>query len=102
MTIDLNSKEGRIKFISESLEDLLVGINDSYGPLILSELQNRLESTISEFNEEISEAFGQLKQRNQNRKDFYKETIDETFQQVDSQNTKSLWEKKLEEIEKNK
>ena len=36
MAIDLNSKDGREKFISESLEDLLMGINDFYGPIILS------------------------------------------------------------------
>tara|TARA_B110000116_G_C16591909_1_gene470983 strand:- start:51 stop:359 length:309 start_codon:yes stop_codon:yes gene_type:complete len=102
MSIDLNSEDGRKKFISESLEDLLTGINDSYGPIILSELQNRLESTISEFNEEISEAFGLLKQRDQNRKAFYKETIEEASTSDSSNETQALWEKKLEEIENNK
>ena len=29
MAIDLNTKEGRKKFISEYLEDLLIGINES-------------------------------------------------------------------------
>jgi hypothetical protein len=102
MAIDLNTSDGRKKFISESLEDLLTGINDSYGPIILGELQSRLESTISEFNEEISEAFGLLKQRDENRKAFYKETIEESSSRNDSNDTKALWEKKLEEIEKNK
>ena len=102
MAIDLNSKDGRKKFISESLEDLLTGINDSYGPIILSELQNRLESTISEFNEQISEAFGLLKKRDQNRKAFYKETIEEVSNSNNPNETQALWEKKLEEIENNK
>ena len=102
MAIDLNSKDGRKKFISESLEDLLTGINDSYGPTILSELQDRLESTISEFNEEISEAFGLLKQRDKNRKAFYKETIEEATTSDNLNETQALWEKKLEEIENNK
>ena len=93
MAIDLNSKDGRKKFINESLEDLLTGINDSYGPIILSELQNRLESTISEFNEEISEAFGLLKQRDQHRKAFYKETIEEASTSDSSNETQALWEK---------
>jgi hypothetical protein len=102
MATDLNSKDGRKKFISESLEDLLTGINDSYGPIILIELQNRLESTISEFNEEISEAFALLKQRDQNRKSFYKETIEEASTSDNPNETQALWEKKLEEIENNK
>ncbi len=102
MATDLNSKDGRKKFISESLEDLLTGINDSYGPIILIELQNRLESTISEFNEEISEAFALLKQRDQNRKSFYKETIEEASTSDNPNETQALWEKKLEEKENNK
>ena len=68
MAIDLNSKEGRKKFISEYLDDLLTGVNESYGPILLEELQKRLEYTIDEFNEEINEAFSMLKKRDNDRK----------------------------------
>ena len=68
MAINLNSKEGRKKFITEYLDDLLVGINESYGPILLEELQKRLEFTINEFNEEITEAFSMLKKRDKDRK----------------------------------
>ena len=102
MAIDLNTKEGRKKFISEYLEDLLIGINESYGPVILEELQKRLEFTINEFNNEITEAFSALKQRDENRKAFFKDTIEEIINDDANIDSKTLWEKKLEEIENNK
>ena len=102
MAIDLNSKEGRKKFITEYLDDLLVGINESYGPILLEELQKRLEFTINEFNEEITEAFSMLKKRDKDRKAFFKDTIEEVIGDNDNPDNKTLWEKKLEEIENNK
>ena len=38
MSIDLDSTEGRKKYLSEKLDDLLDGINDSYGTLLMEEL----------------------------------------------------------------
>jgi len=102
MAIDLNSKEGRKKFITEYLDDLLVGINESYGPILLEELQKRLEFTINEFNEEITEAFSMLKKRDKDRKAFFKDTIEEVIGDNVNPDNKTLWEKKLEEIENNK
>ena len=101
MAIDLNSKEGRKKFITEYLDDLLVGINESYGPILLEELQKRLEFTINEFNEEITEAFSMLKKRDKDRKAFFKDTIEEVIGDNVNPDNKTLWEKKLEEIENN-
>ena len=101
MAIDLNSKEGRKKFITEYLDDLLVGINESYGPILLEELQKRLEFTINEFNEEIAEAFSMLKKRDKDRKAFFKDTVEEVIGDNVNSDNKTLWEKKLEEIENN-
>ena len=101
MAIDLNSKEGRKKFITEYLDDLLVGINESYGPILLEELQKRLEYTINEFNEEITEAFSMLKKRDKDRKAFFKDTVEEVIGDNVNSDNKTLWEKKLEEIENN-
>ena len=101
MAIDLNSKEGRKKFITEYLDDLLVGINESYGPILLEELQKRLEFTINEFNEEITEAFSMLKKRDKDRKAFFKDTVEEVIGDNVNSDNKTLWEKKLEEIENN-
>ena len=82
MAINLNSKEGRKK--------------------LLEELQKRLEFTINEFNEEITEAFSMLKKRDKDRKAFFKDTIEEVIGDNVNPDNKTLWEKKLEEIENNK
>ena len=102
MAIDLNSKEGRKKFISEYLDDLLTGVNESYGPILLEELQKRLEYTIDELNEEINEAFSMLKKRDNDRKSFFKETLEEMGSKSLGSEDKTLWEKKLEDIDNKK
>ena len=71
MSIDLNTKDGQKSFIEDYLDELLAGINESYGPILLKELQKRLEFTINEFNEEINQAFGSLKKRDENRRAKY-------------------------------
>ena len=93
MAKDLNTKEGRSSFLKDYLDDLLLGINDSYGPILLDELEKRLEKTISEFNGEIEEAFSMLKKKTEDKEAFYAS--------MDSdKNSKTEWEKKLEEVDK--
>ena len=70
MAKELNTKEGRSSFLKDYLDDLLLGINDSYGPILLDELEKRLEKTISDFNGEIEEAFSLLKKKQKIRKLF--------------------------------
>ena len=53
MSIDLDTTEGRKKYLSDKLDNLLDGINDSYGKLLLDELIIRLELTVKDFNEEM-------------------------------------------------
>ena len=43
MSIDLDSTEGRKQYLSEKLDDLLEGINDSYGTILEEERQQLLE-----------------------------------------------------------
>ena len=95
MAKDLNTKEGRSNFLKDYLDDLLVGINDTYGPTLLNELEGRLEKTINDFNDEIDEAFSILKKRTKDKEAFYA-SLDK---EVDK-NSKTEWEKKLEEVEK--
>ena len=97
MTKDLKTKEGQKSFLNDYLDDLLSNINDSYGPILLEELQKRLESTINEFNDEISEAFDLLKQRNDNRKALYTEFSQST--NSNENDSETIWEKKLKEID---
>ena len=60
MSIDLDSTEGRKQYLSEKLDDLLVGINDSYGTLLMEELLARLELTVKDFNDEMKVLCDQL------------------------------------------
>ena len=60
MSIDLDSTEGRKQYLSEKLDDLLEGINDSYGTLLMEELLARLELTVKDFNDEMKLLCDQL------------------------------------------
>ena len=60
MSIDLDSTEGRKQYLSEKLDDLLEGINDSYGTLLMGELLARLELTVKDFNDEMKVLCDQL------------------------------------------
>ena len=60
MSIDLDSTEGRKKYLSEKLDDLLEGINDSYGTLLMEELLLRLELTVKDFNDEMKNLCDEL------------------------------------------
>ena len=60
MSIDLDSTEGRKQYLSEKLDDLLVGINDSYGTLLMEALLARLALTVKDFNDEMKVLCDQL------------------------------------------
>ena len=60
MSIDLDTAEGRKQYLSEKLDDLLVGINDSYGTLLMEELLSRLELTVKDFNDEMKNLCDEL------------------------------------------
>ena len=55
MSIEFNNQDSRLGYLNEKLDDLLEGINSSYGEELFNELVLRLERTINDFNEEISE-----------------------------------------------
>ena len=38
MGIDLKSNEGQDKFIQDNMSDLIEGVNESYGPVLVEEL----------------------------------------------------------------
>ena len=96
--MELDTPDGRKKYLSEKLDNLLDGINDSYGKMLLEELIGRLETTIKDFNDEIVELCSQLSEKEKERQ----HVIDMMkSDDADSDNNDSTdWEKKLEEIEK--
>ena len=104
MNIDLKTKDGQNKFIEESLSNLLDGINDSYGPILMEELNSRIKKTIEEFNTEMVAAFDELKNKEKNRQKMYTMIKDGSIPSNESQieSDNSTWQKKIEEIESQK
>ena len=61
MSIDFSKKEQREGYLQNKLDDLLDGINASYGQSLLDELMIRLEATIDDFNKEVDDLMDGLK-----------------------------------------
>ncbi|MEE8336391.1 MAG: hypothetical protein V3S48_08155, partial [Candidatus Neomarinimicrobiota bacterium] len=61
MSIEFDKKKGREEYLQVKLDDLLDGINESYGQSLLNELMARLESTIHDFNAEVEGLLNALK-----------------------------------------
>ena len=70
MSIDLETTEGRRKYLSEKLDDLLEGITESYGTVLMEELLARLELTIKDFNDEMKDLCKQLGKKEEERQQF--------------------------------
>jgi len=94
MSINLSSKEGRKSFIKDNLSNLIEGVNESYGPIILEELLKRIEVTISDFNDEMNNVFSILKEKEVERKEAYEQMKSEFNVNRDDKNA---WEKRLED-----
>ncbi|MDP6396376.1 MAG: hypothetical protein QF712_01570 [Candidatus Marinimicrobia bacterium] len=108
MVVDLQNADARKNYLSEKLDDLMDGINDSYGTVLMDELILQLERTVSKFNEEVQTLMGQLKD-NSDRRDgllekiksgVFEENTDDTPQPISDKKEMSAWELKLEEMEK--
>ena len=96
--MELDTPDGRKKYLNDKLDNLLDGINDSYGKMLLEELISRLETTIKDFNDEIVELCSQLSEKEKER-----QHVIEMMKSEDTSSdaeTSAEWEKKLEEIEK--
>ena len=125
--IDLDSPEGRKSYLTEKLNDLIKGINENYGTILLDELINRLEITIRDFNDEMKDLCDKLVNKEKERQqilDLIKtgdsavgisnesplESQDELSNKEESSNLDSNeipsedelteWEKKLSQLEK--
>ena len=98
--MELDTPDGRKKYLSEKLDNLLDGINDSYGKVLLEELISRLETTIKDFNDEIVELCSQLSEKEKERQHVMDMMKSDDANSSSSDNDSTDWEKKLEEIEK--
>ena len=108
MGVDLQNADARKSYLSDKLDDLMDGINDSYGTVLMDELISQLERTVSKFNEEVQILMGQLKNNSERREGLLEkiksggldETPADTPQPVTEKKEMSAWELKLEEMEK--
>ena len=108
--MEFNNQDSRLGYLNEKLDDLLEGINSSYGEELFNELVLRLERTIIDFNEEISELTEAVKGNSEKRAEIIHtlmEGSDSVSATQNSQNNTveesnldseimSEWEKRLE------
>ena len=99
--MDLNSKEGIDKFISDNLTEILEGINDTYGPILIEDLISRIKFTITEFNDEMSSVFTELKSKEEKRQKMYMmiKSGNIPTQNEEGDDISSDWEKEIDDIE---
>ncbi len=64
------------KYLMAKINELTDGIAPGYGEAFLEELMGRLEKTVSEFNEEVSELIESLKVRSAERDEKLKEMME--------------------------
>jgi hypothetical protein len=67
MSIDFDNQAGRENYLNEKLDNLLSGINATYGQVLLEELMIRLQRTITDFNEEVQSIMDDLKVSSERR-----------------------------------
>ena len=115
MSINFENKETRTEYLNQKLDNLLSGINSTYGQALLDELIVRLTRTISDFNEEVEKIMGNLKDNSEkkskiihelmegkevkgsdSKSDSDNENHDNVDKQEDDAPEMSEWEKRLE------
>ena len=110
MSIEFNNQDSRLGYLNEKLDDLLEGINSSYGEELFNELVLRLERTINDFNEEISELTEAVKGNSEKRAEIIHNLMEGSDSVATTQNSQdntlegsnldseimSEWEKRLE------
>jgi len=111
MSIDFGKKEAREGYLQTKLDDLLDGINASYGQSLLDELMSRLEATIDDFNKEVDTLMNSLKKSSEEKENLIQQIkagktpkadaegeTNEDKPETDEDRELSEWEKRLEGI----
>ena len=101
--MDFGKKEDRTKYLEEKFDNLLDIIGETYGNILMEELVSRLDCTIDEFNQEISNLFNSLKEKELERQSLLQGI---SVKKKKKKNDKNLdlteWEQKLKQIEESK
>ena len=99
--MDFGKKEDRTKYLEEKFDNLLDVIGESYGSILMEELISRLDVTIDEFNQEISNLFNSLKEKEVERQSLLK-GISVKKKKNKKKADLTEWEQKLKQIEESK
>jgi methyl-accepting chemotaxis protein len=110
VSIEFNNQDSRLGYLNEKLDDLLEGINSSYGEELFNELVMRLDRTINDFNDEISQLTEAVKGNSDKRAEIIHTLMEGNDSITNESNTQdsqeqssnldseimSEWEKRLE------
>lgn len=107
MSIDFQDANNRKAYLTEKLDNLLDGINDTYGTTLVDELISRLEHTVSEFNEEVQSLMNTLKENSEKKGELLEkikagkfDTLEEKVVETKAKQDMSEWERRLESMGK--
>ena len=87
MSINFENKEARTEYLNQKLDNLLSGINSTYGQALLDELIVRLTRTISDFNEEVEKIMGNIKDNSEKKSKIIHELME--GRQIEGSSVKS-------------
>ena len=98
--MDFGKKEDRTKYLEEKFDNLLDVIGETYGNVLMEELVSRLDATIDEFNQEISNLFNSLKEKEVERQSLLKGiSVKKKNKKTIKESNLTEWEEKLKQIE---
>ena len=102
--MEFGKKTDRLKYLEDKFDDLLYVISDTYGNVLKNELITRLDSTIEEFNSEMSSLFKSLQEKEVERQSLLNKHKGSVESELLKEKQKNLtdWEEKLKQIEESK
>lgn len=100
MAIDLSTPEGRSNYFNDKLEDLITGVDSTYGTIIFDELLKRIDKTIGDFNEEMEEIFKDLKVSEKKRQNVLRKLRRQQAKNEEDEGERKRkdWEEKLKKL----
>ncbi|MFL2988668.1 hypothetical protein DBW61_02165 [bacterium] len=100
--MNFNKKEDRIKYLEDKFDNLKDVIGSNYGEPLMKELVSRLNTTIDGFNDEMSNLFKALKDKEKKREKLLNDIDTKSIKKIPKNKNMSKWEEKLKKLEQQK
>tara|TARA_B000000477_G_C6046854_1_gene208384 strand:+ start:173 stop:475 length:303 start_codon:yes stop_codon:yes gene_type:complete len=100
--MNFNKKEDRIKYLEDKFDNLMDVIGSNYGEPLMKELVSRLNTTIDGFNDEMSNLFKALKDKEKKREKLLNDIDTKSVKKIPKNKNMSKWEEKLKKLEQQK